>query len=56
MNIQRLQKSADHHRYIAETVEDPRVAEVHNAVAVELDNLVQTALAHNARLEQLRHR
>ena len=56
MDIRRLQKSAAHHRHIAETVEEPRLAKTHREVSAEIDGLIDAALTHNARLDQLRQR
>ena len=56
MDIRQLQKSADHHRRKAETVEDPQLAQTHLSAAEDLDEIIAVKLADKMQLDRIRQR
>ena len=56
MDIRQLQKSADHHRRVAETAEDPQLAQTHLSAAEDLDEIIAVKLAEKMQLDRIRQR
>ena len=56
MDIRQLQKSADHHRRVAETADEPHLAETHREVAAEIDGLIDAAMTQQHQLDRIRQR